>query len=156
MLIALEILLKVTIVLTSLFMIGLVLIQRGKGGGLAGAFGAAGGSSAFGTKSGDVFTRITIYTGLVWVCMAMLLVVVSNATRGTGGSAFGNAAAAAQRKTGESPSRPVLPRSGEGTEAKNPDSEKSATTSVAPPASPAPVGGGFAPERPAGAETPKP
>jgi preprotein translocase subunit SecG len=154
-LIALEILLKIVIVLTSLFMIGLVLIQRGKGGGLAGAFGAAGGSSAFGTKSGDVFTRITIYTGLAWVCMAMLLVVVSNATRGTGGSAFGNAAAA-QRRADESRSKPIVPRSGEGTEARNPDAEKSATTSVAPPATPAPVGAGFAPERPAGAETPKP
>lgn len=156
MLIALEILLKISIVLTSLFMIGLVLIQRGKGGGLAGAFGAAGGSSAFGTKSGDVFTRITIYTGLVWVCMAMLLVVVSNATRGTSGSAFGNAAEATQRRANESPSRPVLPRSGEGTEAKNPEADNSATTSVAPPALPSPVGAGFPPERPAGSATPKP
>jgi len=154
-LIALETLLKIAIVLTSLFMIGLVLIQRGKGGGLAGAFGAAGGSSAFGTKSGDVFTRVTIYTGLVWVCMAMLLVVVSNATRGSGGSAFGNAATA-QRRSDESRSRAVVPRSGEGTEAKNPDAEKSATTSVAPPATPAPVGAGFPPERPANAGTPKP
>lgn len=155
MLIALEILLKIAIVLTSLFMIGLVLIQRGKGGGLAGAFGAAGGSSAFGTKSGDVFTRITIYTGFTWIAMAMLLVVVSNATRGTGGSAFGDAAAAT-RKADESPSRPVLPRSGEGTEARNPESEKSATTTVAPPASPAPVGAGFAPEKPAGSAPSKP
>ena len=48
--------------LTSLFLIFLILIQRGKGGGLAGAFGGVGGSSAFGTKAGDVFTRITIYT----------------------------------------------------------------------------------------------
>ena len=41
------------IVLISLFLICLVLIQRGKGGGLAGAFGGMGGSSAFGTKAGD-------------------------------------------------------------------------------------------------------
>ena len=39
----------------SLFLIALVLIQRGRGGGLAGAFGGAGGQSAFGTKAGDVF-----------------------------------------------------------------------------------------------------
>jgi preprotein translocase subunit SecG len=37
------------IILTSLFLIFLILIQRGKGGGLAGAFGGVGGSSAFGT-----------------------------------------------------------------------------------------------------------
>ena len=41
--------LNALIVLGSLFMICIILIQRGKGGGLAGAFGGAGGSSAFGT-----------------------------------------------------------------------------------------------------------
>ena len=45
---------------TSLFLILLVLIQRGRGGGLAGALGGMGGQSAFGTKAGDLFTRITI------------------------------------------------------------------------------------------------
>src|SRR5437588_474155 len=37
--------LTVALLLASLFLIGLVLIQRGKGGGLAGAFGGAGGQS---------------------------------------------------------------------------------------------------------------
>src|SRR5499427_6221345 len=68
-------LLNVVLILISLFLILLVLIQRGKGGGLAGAFGGAGGSSAFGTKAGDLFTRITIGTALVWIGIAMLLVV---------------------------------------------------------------------------------
>ncbi|RLS51073.1 MAG: preprotein translocase subunit SecG, partial [Planctomycetota bacterium] len=49
-------LLGLFLVLSSLFLILLVLIQRGRGGGLAGAFGGAGGQSAFGTKAGDVFT----------------------------------------------------------------------------------------------------
>ena len=48
------------VLLLSVFLILLVLIQRGKGGGLAGAFGGAGGSSAFGSRAGDTFTRITI------------------------------------------------------------------------------------------------
>ena len=52
------------IVLISLFLICLILIQRGKGGGLAGAFGGVGGSSAFGTKAGDVFTRVTVVTAV--------------------------------------------------------------------------------------------
>ena len=59
------------IVLVSLFLICLVLIQRGKGGGLAGAFGGMGGSSAFGTKAGDIFTRVTMVTarsGSSWPC----------------------------------------------------------------------------------------
>jgi preprotein translocase subunit SecG len=66
------------LVLTSLFLICLILIQRGKGGGLAGAFGGMGGSSAFGTKAGDVFTRVTIYVALFWGFLAMVLVYQSN------------------------------------------------------------------------------
>ncbi|MFO0960838.1 MAG: preprotein translocase subunit SecG [Isosphaeraceae bacterium] len=68
----------------SVLLIGLVLIQRGRGGGLAGAFGGAGGSSAFGTKAGDVFTRITIGVAAVWIVICMLLVVLTNRTSTTG------------------------------------------------------------------------
>jgi len=71
------------LVLLSLFMICLVLIQRGKGGGLAGAFGGAGGSSAFGTKAGDTFTRITIVTASIWILMTMLLVIITNNQQGS-------------------------------------------------------------------------
>ncbi len=74
------------VVILSSFMILLVLIQRGKGGGLAGAFGGVGGSSAFGTKAGDVFTRVTIYTALAWFLVCMLLVYRMNQGRT---SAFG-------------------------------------------------------------------
>ncbi|MBV8487083.1 MAG: preprotein translocase subunit SecG [Planctomycetaceae bacterium] len=65
-------------ILVSLFLICLVLIQRGKGGGLAGAFGGVGGSSAFGTKAGDTFTRITVITAAVWILLLMLLVIITN------------------------------------------------------------------------------
>ncbi len=44
--------------IASVFLIFIVLLQRGRGGGLAGAFGATGGQSAFGTKAGDIFTRL--------------------------------------------------------------------------------------------------
>ena len=54
----------------SVFLIFIVLLQRGRGGGLAGAFGATGGQSAFGTKAGDVFTRITIGVAVAWVALA--------------------------------------------------------------------------------------
>jgi preprotein translocase subunit SecG len=74
----LNVLLQVVLAFTSVFLICLVLIQRGKGGGLAGAFGGAGGSSAFGTKAGDVFTRVTMTVAGVWIAIAMLLVVLSN------------------------------------------------------------------------------
>ncbi len=38
--------LNLAIFIAGILLIGLILIQRGKGGGLAGAFGGAGGSSA--------------------------------------------------------------------------------------------------------------
>jgi preprotein translocase subunit SecG len=54
------------------FLIFVILLQRGRGGGLAGAFGGLGGQSAFGTKAGDVFTVITIVTVVIWVILACL------------------------------------------------------------------------------------
>jgi preprotein translocase subunit SecG len=66
------------LILSSFFLICLVLIQRGKGGGLAGAFGGMGGSSAFGTKAGDVFTKVTMSVAAFWIVLCMLMVVISN------------------------------------------------------------------------------
>ncbi|MBX6314667.1 MAG: hypothetical protein IRY99_17390, partial [Isosphaeraceae bacterium] len=58
----------------------------------AGAFGGVGGSSAFGTKAGDVFTRITIVVACIWFLLSMLLVVLNNRPRQ---SAFQSAPASA-------------------------------------------------------------
>jgi preprotein translocase subunit SecG len=91
------------LILTSLFLICLVLIQRGKGGGLAGAFGGMGGSSAFGTKAGDVFTKVTMCVAGFWIVLSMLLVIISN--RG-GESAWGNDTGTGTRVTKEAPAAP--------------------------------------------------
>ena len=72
----------VLLLLTAVFLIVLVLIQRGKGGGLAGAFGGMGGQSAFGTKAGDLFTKITIGVAAFWIVLCMVTVKVL----GVGGS----------------------------------------------------------------------
>jgi preprotein translocase subunit SecG len=61
---------SILLAFTGLFMIFIILLQRGRGGGLAGAFGAMGGQSAFGTKAGDVFTKITIGVAVIWVALA--------------------------------------------------------------------------------------
>ncbi len=65
-------LLGLFLILSSLFLILLVLIQRGRGGGLAGALGGAGGQSAFGTKAGDVFTKITVGVAAFWILLCIL------------------------------------------------------------------------------------
>ena len=66
--------LNILLLLVGLFLILVVLIQRGKGGGLAGAFGGVGGSSAFGSRAGDAFTRFTIIVAAIWVFLIMILV----------------------------------------------------------------------------------
>src|SRR5438105_6031218 len=73
--------LNLILILLGLFLILLVLIQRGKGGGLIGALGGAGGSSPFGSRAGDTFTRITIYVACVWLLLVMIQVraIQSNA-----------------------------------------------------------------------------
>jgi len=60
------------LMLSGLFMIFIILLQRGRGGGLAGAFGGLGGQSAFGTKAGDVFTKITVVIAVIWVLLASI------------------------------------------------------------------------------------
>ena len=69
-------LLNMFVLVVGLFLILLVLIQRGKGGGLIGALGGSGGSSPFGSRAGDQFTRITIYVALVWLFLTMAQVKV--------------------------------------------------------------------------------
>ncbi|HWG45041.1 MAG TPA: preprotein translocase subunit SecG [Gemmataceae bacterium] len=73
--------LNVILLLVGLFLILLVLIQKGKGGGLAGAFGGSGGSSAFGSRAGDTFTRITIYVAAVWFLLIMITIKVVQPTK---------------------------------------------------------------------------
>src|SRR5881394_2780785 len=62
----------------SIFLILVILVQRGRGGGLTGALGGMGGQSAFGTKAGDLFTRITIVVAAIWVILSMASLKILN------------------------------------------------------------------------------
>src|SRR5262245_30445566 len=87
-----SVLLAILLILTSIFLILLVLIQRGRGGGLAGAFGGMGGQSAFGTKAGDLFTRITIGVAAFWIILCTLSVKVLSTPTTKFDSSLGSAA----------------------------------------------------------------
>jgi preprotein translocase subunit SecG len=75
-------LLSLLIFLLSLFLIVVVLIQRGKGGGLAGAFGGIGGSSPFGSRAGDRFMWFTLAVAGLWLLLIIAQVKVVQATGG--------------------------------------------------------------------------
>lgn len=62
------------------FLILLVLIQKGRGGGLASAFGGAGGNTAFGSKTGDVLTWATSIVFGVFLLLAIVLNLLANTT----------------------------------------------------------------------------
>lgn len=64
-------------ILASLAMILTILIQRPQGGGLAAAFGGAGagsGQTAFGAKTGDALTIMTIIVFIFWLLVSIGLV----------------------------------------------------------------------------------
>ena len=67
--------LVVVFLLVCVAMILLILIQRPQGGGLSGAFGAGGGAgqTAFGTKTGDVLTIVTIGIFVLFLILAVVL-----------------------------------------------------------------------------------
>jgi preprotein translocase subunit SecG len=63
----------------SLILIGIVLIQKGKGGGLASAFGGGSGTAtAFGSKTGDVLTWATSVIFGVFLLLAVSLNFIAN------------------------------------------------------------------------------
>lgn len=69
---------EVLLFFSSIFLMLLILVQRGKGGGLTGALGGMGGQSAFGSKAGDAFTKITIITSMIWITLCMITIAAFN------------------------------------------------------------------------------
>jgi preprotein translocase subunit SecG len=127
-------LLGLMLVLTSLFLILLVLIQRGRGGGLTGALGGAGGQSAFGTKAGDVFTRITGVVAGFWIALCIVAINVLGRQQSLFSPALGGAApqaVAPQVPPAAAPAPPggAMPPA----DAPTPPAAPPATTPAAPP-----------------------
>ena len=68
---------SITLLVTvGVILILLVLIQKGRGGGLASAFGGVGGHTAFGSKTGDVLTWATSIVFGVFLILSILTGIV--------------------------------------------------------------------------------
>jgi len=75
-------LLAVIFLIVCILLIIIVLLQKGRGGGLGAAFGGSG-SSAFGTKTGDVFTWVTIVLTALFLLLAIGATLVFRPEGGT-------------------------------------------------------------------------
>lgn len=79
----LTILLTAAHVFVCLFLLVVVLMQQGKGGGLQAAFGGSGSDAAFGARSSaTVLTRATTVLGALFMVGSMTLAILGQ--RGTG------------------------------------------------------------------------
>ncbi len=97
-------LLAIGFLIVCLSLVLIVLIQRPQGGGLSGAFGAGGGAgqTAFGTKTGDVLTLVTIGIFVLFLLTAIgLNFAVRPPKAPTPANAIVNPEAAEEESVGE-------------------------------------------------------
>jgi preprotein translocase subunit SecG len=72
-------------IVIGLFLIFIIMLQRGKGGGLVGALGGMGGASAFGPKADIHVLKLTIGLAIAWVVVACTGIYLNRAyKRGIG------------------------------------------------------------------------
>jgi preprotein translocase subunit SecG len=65
-------------IIISLFLIAVILLQAGKGGGLADTFGGSQMQNMFGTKSTSVLTKLTAVCAIGFVATCITLAVLSS------------------------------------------------------------------------------
>ncbi len=58
---------------TCLALIGLILLQKSKDGGLGMSFGSGGNDSLFGARAGNVLTRATVIIGILFMVNTLVL-----------------------------------------------------------------------------------
>ncbi len=82
-------------IVTAILLVGIILIQKSKDEGLGVAFGAQMGESLFGSRTGNVLTRITVILAGVFLLNTLILGIVVAKTasgRSGGGSLIDRAA----------------------------------------------------------------
>jgi len=66
-------LVAVLFVVTAVILVLIILVQRGKGGGISGAFGGGMAGGLMGSKTGDFLTWVTIGLVAIFLVMAVLM-----------------------------------------------------------------------------------
>ena len=107
----------------SIMLIGIILIQKTKGGMGGTAFGGGMGEAIFGSRMGNVLTKSTVILGVAFLINTLLLTVMTSRRGGVGGSVTDiapavpvNVPAAAQPAAAQpvaaQPAQPVQPEAG--------------------------------------------
>ena len=86
----LGIVLIVIFVIIAVLLVLLVLVQNEEGEGLGGIFGG-GGSTAFGSRSGNVLTRATTILGALFLVISLGLAILNRSPAGAGVEQAGRA-----------------------------------------------------------------
>ena len=86
----LAILLLVFFVMVAILLVLLVLLQNDEGEGLGGIF-AGGSSTAFGSRSGNVLTRVTTVLGALFLVVSLGLALMNRSPTGSGVERAGRA-----------------------------------------------------------------
>ncbi len=99
----------------ALVMVLIILVQRPQGGGLAGAFGGAGGTATdtvFGGRVGDALTIATVAAFVIYLSLAIALNRLDDSARMVGSGAA--SASATPAETSGDGSTPVTPLGSDG------------------------------------------
>ena len=153
-------------VIVSFLLIVIILIQKTKSEGLGLAFGSGMGETLFGSRAGNVLTRITVVLGALFLANTLVLGVMYSGNRGATSIMSGAAPMSAPQQPARTSQGSEAPVGGAPTLPGAPlDDQGAAAAPVAPPvvetapvAAPAEMAPAAAPAEaaPANAEAPKP
>jgi preprotein translocase subunit SecG len=97
-------------VIVCLFLIAVVLLQRGKSSDIAAAFGGMGSQAAFGPRgSATVLSKATTYAAIVFMLTSITLSIYASRQRGGTGSVLEGTPAPQQAPAQNPASNPVNP-----------------------------------------------
>lgn len=68
-------------ILTCILLIGVILLQRSRGGGAGMAFGAGMGESLFGAQAGTVLSKTTVVLGIIFLVNTTILAMIGSVRR---------------------------------------------------------------------------
>jgi len=117
-------LLSVGIIIICVLLMLVILVQQASGGGLVGAFGGGGASGAFGAKTGDMFTWITVVLASVYLVFNVVgnylllprgLETPAVVTTAPSGSAPAPSGATTDTESADQPGEPSSPGTGSST-----------------------------------------